>query len=183
MKDEYNEYYKISDHDAFYKIQDFKESRKNWVKAWNIHAERLGFDKAYIIRDHSCLGFFQYSLNGFALSFDKIHTIDASVYKIVSVDKQKKLNIYAYRKGNKKEYAKFKEICESIGLSFNLNNLGEYLFPETEHHNYPIGTMHWNESGCFLVRVVWFGRKKSETRMHQSFIRIKESEYLSIQGK
>lgn len=183
MKDEYNEYYKISDHDAFYKIQGFKKSREDWIKSWNNHAEWLGFDKAYIVRDHSCLGFFQARLQGFAVSFEKLHTIDMSIYKLVSVDKHKKLNIYTYRKGNKKEYAKFKNIYESIGLVFNLNSLGKYLFPDVDNNNYPVGTMHWNENGCFLVRVVWFGRKKSETRMHQSLTRIKESEYLAIQGK
>lgn len=183
LKDEYNEYYKISDREAFNDMQRIRKDRKDWLKAWRTHAERLGFDDTRIYRDHSCLGFMQSSFGGFAISFDKIHTVDDSVYKLTSVDKWNKLNIYQYRKGNKKEYAKFKEFSDSMGLSFNLNKIGECLFPSYGSNNYPIGTIIWDASDHFLVRVVWFGRSKSETEMHPSLIRIKESEYLALQGK
>lgn len=183
MKDEYNEYYKISDVDVFKQIQAIRQKRSEWLKVWQLHAEWLGFDKSAVYKDHSCFGLFSSRFEGFAISFDKIDMVDNKVYKLVSVDKQNQFNIYSYRKGNKKEYAKFKEFYDSIGLTFNLNDLGDLLFPNFEGNNYPIGTINWNESDCFLVRVVWFGVKKSETPIHPSMIRIKESEYLALQGK
>lgn len=183
MKDEYNEYYRTSDNLTFSKIQEIRSKKVEWRKRWHDHAEWLGFDSAVIRKDHSCLGFFQSFLSGFAISFDKIGLVDNDVYKLIAVDKHNQRNIYAVRKGNKKKYAEFKEFADSIGLICNLNELGELLFPKYGSVQYPIGTINWNESGCSLFRVVWFGRKKSETIMNSSLVRIKESEYLALQGK
>lgn len=183
MKDEYNEYYKTTDCNTFNEIQKIRLNKIEWRKQWNDHAKWLGFDSVVIRKDHSCLGFFQSFFSGFAISFNKINLVDNTIYKLVGVDKYNQRNIYAFRKGNKKKYAEFKELADSIGLSKNLNDLGELLFPEYKGHQYPIGTINWNESNCSLFRVVWSGRKKSETKMNPSLVRIKESEYLALQGK
>ena len=183
MKDEYNEYYKTSDNLTFSKIQEIRSKSIDWRKQWRDRAEWLGFDSVVIKRDHPHIDFFHSFLFGFAISFDKIDLVDKSIYKLVGIDKYNQQNIYAVKKGNKKKYTEFKEFADLIGQTYNLNELGELLFPNYRGNQYPIGTINWNESNCSLFRVVWFGRKKSETEMHQSLVRIKESEYLALQGK
>lgn len=180
MKDEYNEFYKIENPKTIAQIYQIREKRNNWFKQWKQEAEWRGFD-TFSSRNYggSLYGMFSQLFAGFFIKDES--TVDKSVYKRVGN------SLYEVRKGNKKEYKKFKEFYDAVGGYTNLNELGDLLFgmePRTSpHQNYPIGTIVWDAQGCFLVRAVWFARTRQECRLHPDMIRIKESEYLALQGK
>lgn len=181
MNPEYNEYYKVTDPDVLSKFNELVFEQRKLMRTWDGEARKRGFEKSRFYNPYRGR-LFDFIFDGFIATREQMVKADQKVYKFKYIDSGKDLFLAEVRKSNKKAFKLFSSLpypTEFDGQK--ITNLFISKPNGTWQDN--IGTINWAVDGHVLLRIVWGAGDREKYTLDPSLIRIKESEYLALQGK
>lgn len=181
MNPEYNEYYKVTDTAILSKFNEAYGELKNLRELWNDEAKKRGFERARFVNPYHGRLFESY-MDGFIATREQMVKADHKVYKFKYISSKDDLFLAEVRKSNKKAFKLFSSL--PYPTEFDGQKITSLFISKpngTWRDN--IGTINWAVDGHVLLRIVWSSGDREKYTLNPSLIRIKESEYLALQGK
>lgn len=185
MNPEFNEYYKVTDLDILHKFNELQDEKKQFKQLWNDEAVKRGFERARFVNPYSGRMFESY-MDGFIATREQMIKSDHKVYKFIYLGRnngcEEEYFLAEVRKANRKAFKEFSEL--PFAKQFDGQKITS-LFVSKPNGTWQdnIGTINWSVEGHILLRIVWSHGDRDRYALNPSLIRIKESEYLALQGK